>query len=470
MLLFFISWVMLLLICMLLSSKFVNNQMEKKSWFVIPPIFCLLYIIGYTTDQFLVIQFGTVLMSTTCGYLIYLLFVRLVPYRPNLFCNMLLVFTFAGSSSMPIWVGDNNLSFVFPIFIVACMLGTRGNKVNRLSMAITFFCMEMSVCAMIDSFLMIKTDVYDILTKVMRVVAFMLIYSILRHKLPQDGIRLSDRLWKLILGLTVMPLSALLSIVVLTYHPMFESPMLEEISWRLGVAVLPFVLITSFVILITVMVLSDHEQLQQAKQLSEMRESYYQNLKQQEKQVRHLRHDMRNHLAAIQGMLVQGRMEQAAEYLHELLESQALQGGKRICQNETANAVLLAKEEAMQQYGLEADFRVELPENLGIAAMDLCALLGNALDNAMEAAQDAEDHHITVQCRCNKGLLMLRVVNAFSGERNNDLRTTKPDKQYHGFGLESMRDIAKRYDGSLETKIVGSSFELTVYLMNTMSI
>lgn len=72
------------------------------------------------------------------------------------------------------------------------------------------------------------------------------------------------------------------------------------------------------------------------------------------------------------------------------------------------------------------------------------ALLGNALDNSMEAAVKAPDKRITLRCRVEKGMLMLKVSNALTGEETAELRSTKADSSRHGFGLPGMREIAGR--------------------------
>lgn len=99
-----------------------------------------------------------------------------------------------------------------------------------------------------------------------------------------------------------------------------------------------------------------------------------------------------------------------------------------------------------------------------IAEMDLCALLGNALDNAMEAAEKSTDKTVRVRCRAEKGLFMLQVDNALAGDEKPDLSTTKKDKTAHGFGLLGMREIAKRYGGSFEVVAANGRFELVVCL------
>lgn len=116
----------------------------------------------------------------------------------------------------------------------------------------------------------------------------------------------------------------------------------------------------------------------------------------------------------------------------------------------------------MRQAGLTPDFAVSLPETLPLSDTDLCALLGNALDNAMEAAAQAEDKTVTVRCRIQKGLFMLRVENALAGSVPADLSTTKADKTAHGLGLPGMREVAFRYGGTLEADAASGRFELLV--------
>ena len=210
--------------------------------------------------------------------------------------------------------------------------------------------------------------------------------------------------------------------------------------------------------------LEKHQRLEEADKLASLRESYYQGLRREERQVRTLRHDLRNHLTALRGLVELGEDERALQYMDQLADSPALRGGKRLCENDAANAVLSAKAEAMGRSGLTADFSVSLPKALPLAEVDLCALLGNAADNAMEAAERAEDKTVLLRCRAEKGLFMLRVENAYAGDLSPDLATTKADKSSHGFGLAGMREIAERLGGSLETRAGGGRFQLVVCL------
>ena len=403
-----------------------------------------------------------ILFALANGFFLYRLTTAFVPVREKRICKVVLFLLMCGTSGMVIWVGDNNLLMTLPVFIVLYLASTKGDLMGRIATGITFFCLIMSVCAILDTYVH-KTYHYDIIVRVARPAVFGLLYLVLRHRLPSAAIQLSRRLWKLVLGLSAMPFSALVAVVLLTYRK-YESEAIHALSLNQGLVVLPIVLITSVVILVAILTLADYEALAQEKRLASLREVYYQGIRREQAQVRTLRHDLRNHLTVLLGLIESGERERAEDYLQQIVGSSALKGSRQVCDNTAANVVLAAKTEEMARCGLHGDFQVSLPENLPVAEIDLCALLGNALDNAMEAAVKAENKSITVRCRADKGMLMLKVRNALSGDERDDLATTKADKKYHGFGLAGMREIANRYGGILETSTDGGRFELLVCL------
>lgn len=398
------------------------------------------------------------------GWFLYRLCVPFARPRPKRRWRILLATLLGGASGMVIWVGDPNLLYTLPVFFALFLLSTTGDRVGRVAVCIIFFCLEMSVCALLDTYLGIFDKYhafYGLLARFGRPVVFGGLWLALRGRLPEHTVTLPRRLWKLVLGLAAMPLCALTAVVLLTYDK-YDSPGVYSLSMNLGLVVLPFVLLTSLLLLFAILTLADHERLEQASRMANLREVYYQGLQREEKQVRTLRHDLRNHLTVVRGLLETGDTAKALGYLDQIAGSPALRGTKRLCENETANVVLASKAEEMARDGLEGDFAVSLPRDLPVADTDLCALLGNALDNAMESARQAADKRVAVRCRAEKGLFMLRVENAVGGEVRPDLATTKADKSAHGFGLAGMREIAGRYGGSLDAQSGEGRFELVV--------
>lgn len=407
---------------------------------------------------------GYFLTVAASGFFLYKLCAPFVRPRKGRFWKVLLFLLLAGSSGMVIWIGDPNLLYTLPVFFALFFLSTRGDRVGRLAVCIIFFCLEMSVCAFLDSYVERINDLfYDMLVRLARPLVFGPLWLLLRRRLPREPVVLSRRLWKLVLGLAAMPLCALVAVVLLTFRR-YESAEVYAVAMNQGMVVLPFVFLTSLVLLFAILILADHERLEQAERLTGLREVYYQGLRQQETQVRRLRHDLRNHLTAVRGLLEQGDEQGAIGYLDQIAGSPALRGTRRLCENEAANAVLTAKAEAMEREGVAADFAVSLPRDLPVADMDLCALLGNALDNALEGTRDAGERRITVRCKADKGLFMLRVENTLGGAVQPDLATTKADKAAHGFGIPGMREIAERYGGTLDAGAREGAFELVVCL------
>ena len=400
------------------------------------------------------------------GFFLYQLCRPFIAFRKGRFWKVLFLLTFAGSSGMVIWIGDPNLLYTLPVYFGLFLLCTKGDLVGRLAVCIIFFCLEMSVCALLDSYVQVldRPQLYALLVLLLRTAIFGVLWLWLRHQFPAQQVRLSRRLWQMVLALAAMPLCALIAVVLLTFQK-YESAAVDALALNQGLVVLPFVLVTSIVLLFAVRILAHHEQLEQASRLAGLREVYYQGLRQQERQVRQLRHDLRNHLTVVQGLLEKWDAQRAIGYLEQIAASPALRGGRRFCENEAANVVLAAKAEVMERAGIAADFAVSLPKELPVADTDLAALLGNALDNAIEGVEGAAEKRIALRCRVDKGLFMLRVENPVGAAIHPDLATTKADKSAHGFGIPGMREIAERYHGTLEAEGKDGRFILLVCLV-----
>lgn len=391
------------------------------------------------------------------GLFVYLLTSPFVTFRKGRWPRLVLLLLYSGSCGMVIWIGDPNMIYTMLVFFPCFFLVTQGQFAHRLALAMIAFCYIMSACAMIDSYAY-TADGYDYIVRLLRPVVFGGIYFFFRKRLPGEPVSLSSGLWKLMLGLAVMPFFSLVAVVGLTYYR-YDS-LVYIVSKNQGLAVLPAVLLGSLLLLRAIITLTDYERLQSESRLSALREMYYQGLQREQNQVRTLRHDMRNHMAVLQGLLDNGDTGKAEEYLRELLGSAALSGGRRICAHETANAVLSVKLGEMERLGIPADFQVNLPEKLDISDTDLCALLGNALDNAMEACAKVKTQDIRLRCRVDKGMLMLMVSNPLPGDEKPGLGTTKADGKNHGFGLPGMAEIARRCGGSLDTCTKDGRFQL----------
>lgn len=138
--------------------------------------------------------------------------------------------------------------------------------------------------------------------------------------------------------------------------------------------------------------------------------------------------------------------------------------------NETLDVLLANKSMQCEQRGIQFDRMIDGGILDFMNPADIYSLVGNALDNALEAVsalpQNAE-RYISVRIRRNKGMAMIRVENPFSGtlDFTDGLPvTTKEDARYHGFGTRSIRMIAQKYHGYMSISARDGIFRLTVIL------
>ena len=99
---------------------------------------------------------------------------------------------------------------------------------------------------------------------------------------------------------------------------------------------------------------------------------------------------------------------------------------------------------------------------------DLYCLFGNLVDNALEAVKDIEEPErrvVNLVVKQKDGLLLVQEENYFDGTlvfRDGLPVTTKEDKDYHGFGMRSLRLIARKYGGELTAFAKGDVFHLNI--------
>lgn len=407
------------------------------------------------------------LITFANGFILFKLSTPFVSLKKSFIWKGILFLLLSGTTGMVIWVGDLNLLYTLPIFLFAFLISTTGNFIGRMSVAFIFFSMIMSICALSDTYIgaICKSvfNEYDFITVISRLIIILVIYAIMYKILPKQTFTLSNSLWKLILGLSAMPVCSLMAVVLLTYNK-YNLQEVYSLSMNLGLTVLPVVLITCVLLLVSITILVRHQELETSNRLASLRETYYKGLQSQEQNIRQLRHDLRNHLIVLGSFLEKEDIKSANNYISKLYNIESLKGTKYFCDNELINVIMCVKISELENQNIKTDISINVPKKLPFSDTDICALLGNALDNAKEGVTDCKNPIVSVRCRFDKGLFMLKVENSVIKKVNDDLSTTKQDKSKHGFGIVGMKDIADRYGGTLEAGVKNGRFTLIVCL------
>lgn len=372
---------------------------------------------------------------------------------------------------LPIWILDENPLYILPFFFLIFGVCYSGPFIARIVIASILYSMIISINMVIDSahFIWnIYPNELHTAGNVMKVLCWIGICLIFHKIAPKrKPVQLPIRLWLLVGAMSLAPLFSQLSFVFYDTwaYPKDVQDSIYVFVLQMAYTALPFVFLSSFALLFSIIMLAKYEQLAEKHQLEQINRTYYEQLERQQAQVRHLRHDMANHLQALATLSDQER----DTYLEQLLENPALQSSRIWSQNHVVNAVLSAKAEQMEMEHIRADLSAPLPAFLPFSDVDLCALFANSLDNAIEACCKLPqiERRITLKARVHKGLFVIQVKNPCVGELHTEgtqLQTTKSDKQNHGFGLVGMENTVEKYHGSMKAGVQGSEFELLLYL------
>ncbi len=197
-------------------------------------------------------------------------------------------------------------------------------------------------------------------------------------------------------------------------------------------------------------------------------ESQLKNMEQSTVAWKKLRHDLKNHFIVLKGMLDSGEEEQAKTYLDNFIQNEF--GNKQEVQsgNTAIDSILNYKMLEAEQHSVMLDLDVQIPEQLAVSSQAMSVILGNAIDNAIEAARETEERRVSVILQYTKGRLLIQISNPYSGElhlgTSGEYLTGKTEKEDHGFGLKSIKDVVEKSGGVMNIEEKEGRFTLTILL------
>jgi len=185
----------------------------------------------------------------------------------------------------------------------------------------------------------------------------------------------------------------------------------------------------------------------------EAQKKYYETLEQRDVLVRGIRHDMNNHLSVLNLLLENGQVDQAKDYIVEISENIRETDIGVHTGNSIVNAIIMDKMSVAKEKGVSIIVNgVWNYEKM--QSVDICTILANILDNAIEAVDDKlSDTNIVLDLKCTDQFFMISESNRCSRKpimEDDKLITTKKDKSIHGFGIENIRNAVAKYQGTVE--------------------
>ncbi len=167
------------------------------------------------------------------------------------------------------------------------------------------------------------------------------------------------------------------------------------------------------------------------------------------------RHDYHNHMQSVKAYLAMDSLDEARAYLDRL--EQDLDDIDLLFHtgNINADAILNSKISLAIRKGIQVDYKATVPKELAVSDIDLCVVIGNLIDNAVEACEKVEPQHQFI--RLYIGILRRQLYISVSNATGEAVR--KLDEEYittkrgnHGHGLKRTNNIVNKYDGYINRK------------------
>lgn len=342
--------------------------------------------------------------------------------------------------------------------IVFLSIGFVGQLKKKLLLSIMVYGI-MFVIDLLASFLLYEapdSNNYEIISSFISVIFFYIVVIGIKKIFKENGkIDLSGQ-WYLLL------FSALLSIAALyiVYRDMAVS---REAVITISVIVLFFnIMLYIFYMSMLDRFIYERENLELKQQMNIYEQQIRSDIDNSRK-LRGVRHDMKHHIREINDLLTKNKVEQAKDYLYqmnsEILNAQNMYNTG----HEAFDGILNYYAEKYANKSLKLEVYVAIPENLEINIFDVNIVLGNLLDNALENA--ISKTQVDFSLKYNAGMLHISISNLFEGNvKRVDGNIVSRKGENHGLGLDNIKRIVEKYDGTMVMECDGGRFDVDVIM------
>ena len=191
------------------------------------------------------------------------------------------------------------------------------------------------------------------------------------------------------------------------------------------------------------------------------------------REIAKISHDYKNQMLVTVLMLKNGKITEACNYLSGIVES-SIYKIVEYTGISSIDTVLSEKKRAATEKDICMELDISLSSLCDIDHTDICIILLNLIDNAIEAClkiENEQDKKIKIILKNVNSMVLLKIENSIAQNinlkgNNTLLETTKSNKQSHGLGLKIANSVAEKYNGSLVIKSENNIFTVTVLLSN----
>lgn len=183
---------------------------------------------------------------------------------------------------------------------------------------------------------------------------------------------------------------------------------------------------------------------------------------------RTLKHDLKNHVASLYTLVERGKKSDLLDYLSVVADVTNGIGELSNTGNLVIDSIINFKLQDVEKENIDVGIDFNIPKDLDLSSFDITVILGNLIDNALNAVRKLEENrYINITMKYTKGRLILKMSNSFDGivlKKDDILYTLNEDKTNHGLGLESVKSVLKKHDGIIEFEYKDQEFNVGILM------
>ncbi len=255
------------------------------------------------------------------------------------------------------------------------------------------------------------------------------------------------------LMLIFIPTISLVSLGALMKATLYNSEIKQYILIGMGCIVVADIITYFFFIVMN----KEYENAINAKLLEQQNKALRQSIAYKDafvKEMKTVRHDIKNQLLTIMQYADEGRNDDIKEYVNVLTNNYLPNIMNYISTDNTAfDAIINSKIAVCNQKNIFMEVDIKQGTTINIPTAEIAVLFGNLLDNAIEAAKETDEKRIALDIQKNMSYLIILVSNSINSsvlKYNKNLETSKPDKNLHGLGIKSIKNIVERHNGMIQ--------------------
>lgn len=253
------------------------------------------------------------------------------------------------------------------------------------------------------------------------------------------------------------------------FLPLNEPNCNEIIAFRLVVLFITILLVLVIVYFAEHFLIQAQENKEENLHLLKKQLEYYKNTELMDKELRKFRHDIRNHFICMGHLLANGNMEELNHYFHDLESTFSSSEQIYFSGNPIIDAIL--NYDLNHSCSLQVKISVygSLPQIRTVSSMDLCTLFSNILSNAIHSSNqcnESENPELSIHFQSGTRYFSIKISNSISESEITaffDNRKRETDKN-HGFGLNKVKEVTEKYNGTFEQHISDRTVNTEVYL------